>query len=485
MTSEHTYRRVAKTGLWEGAQQALDEFNARYTEIHHLLTGPTADTQANVDATDTLLAQFAFRHNGTAPTFDGPFSNWMAYCFYPQDIKNPDLVRPKGEMIIEVIDGKREATDFLEALEVYRNAIDDVVQSVAPEHFTYQGFKMWNPERLGEAMCRRLFEGVDYVVALFKRRGVEPLLREGLKQVELLPKPSMENLDSTALGLYITNSKTIILSTQLVSLGRGRFMKWINEAFLHEFGHHVHLSYLPPAARAEWDAGWKEVKDKQEVLQHAFKSITAEDRAKFFDVLVATKFEPNLAVKRLEPVAKVKFGIWLRTPMMGDPLITPKQFRWTKPGRELENFYTDRPSYMRTHYEWIPEGSPEYERQVDLVDKRWKDKLALLWDGKMSIPQNTVLELSKSNPVMQQAVEEAIAKLEIVSDYGKRNEKEDFAETFVAFMDAPEHLTPTAKFRMQRTLSLANFYNKPVVRLAEKDSVTQRIVDRYLHAHRQ
>lgn len=485
MTSEHTYRRAAKTGLWEGAQEALDEFNARYTEIHHLLEGPTVDSQANVDATDKLLGQFAFRHNGTAPTFDGPFRDWVAHCFYPQDIKDPDAFRPKGDMILEVIDGKREATDFLTALDRYRDAIDDVVHSVAPEHFTYQGFKMWNPEHLGEQMCRRLFEGIDYVMALFKHRGVEPLLHEGLKRVELLPNPSMEKLDPTALGLYLANARTIVLSTQLVSLGRGRFMKWINEAFLHEFGHHLHLNYLPPAARAAWDAGWQVVKDKQEALRTAFKSITAEDRDKFFEALMATKFDANKASKRFDGVGKVKFGVWLRAPMLGDPFITPKQFRWTKAGQALAMYYTDRQSYMKENYDWIPEGSPEYERQVEMVDKRLKDKLGLLWDGKMAIPQTTVMELSKSNPVMQQAVEEAIKQLEIVTDYGEKNEKEDFAETFVAFMGAPERLTPTAKFRMQRTLSLANFYNKPVVRLAEKDSVTQRIVDRYLHAHRQ
>jgi hypothetical protein len=64
-------------------------------------------------------------------------------------------------------------------------------------------------------------------------------------------------------------------------------------------------------------------------------------------------------------------------------------------------------------------------------------------------------------------VEEALEKLQIVSDYGKTNEKEDFAETFVAFVGAPEKLTDTSKFRMQRALSLSGLYGKPVMRLGE------------------
>ena len=69
---------------------------------------------------------------------------------------------------------------------------------------------------------------------------------------------------------------------------------------------------------------------------------------------------------------------------------------------------------------------------------------------------------------MQKAVEEALAKLEIVSPYGKTNEKEDFAETFVAFVGAPEKLTPTATYRMKRTLSVSGLYGKPVMQLAKR-----------------
>ena len=69
-----------------------------------------------------------------------------------------------------------------------------------------------------------------------------------------------------------------------------------------------------------------------------------------------------------------------------------------------------------------------------------------------------------------------------VSPYGGTNTFEDFAETFVAFVAAPEKLTPTAKFRMQRALSLSGLYGKPVMRLAMDDSIVSRVVSRYINS---
>ena len=66
-----------------------------------------------------------------------------------------------------------------------------------------------------------------------------------------------------------------------------------------------------------------------------------------------------------------------------------------------------------------------------------------------------------------------------VSPYGGTNKHEDFAETFVAFVAAPEKLTPTSKFRMQRALSLSGLYGKPVMRLALKDPIVQAMVTRF------
>jgi hypothetical protein len=487
MTSEHyTYRR-AGASPWVEAQKALDQFNELYLEAQKRFKGTGHD---DPDADEALLKKFAFVPSPAAPSFPGSaFMTWMSYAFFIGDVPDPESVRPKGRMIMEIIDGRRDIQDFLTALDDYSDALRAVVRDIAPEKFSYQGFKVRNEDRLGDKMCRRLLEGADYITALFKKRGVEPLLHTGVSEVILASPPTLQRYGGkeTNLGLYLSTSRSIVLSTELVGRGTGRFMEWINEAFLHEFGHFVHMSYLPPPAVEAWDAPWGGVKERQEALAKAFKSISAGERAKFFDVLHFAKFDASRAAKKLDPVSRVKFGVWLRNPIMGDPLITDKQFRLTKAGQYVALFYTDRKRFMQENYDWMPEGSEEYDRQVGNVHKRLQDKLGLLWDGALSIPVAAVEELSKADPSMQKAVEEALDKLEIVSPYGRTNEKEDFAETFVAFVGAPEKLTPTAKFRMQRTLSLANFYNKPVMRLsaAEKDSLTQHLVSRFLHAHRQ
>ncbi len=478
MTSD----RKASDTLWVGAKVALEEFNASYLEAQKMFRGHGPE---DLTAAEKLLNDFAFRKLNTAPSFPGsPFFEWMSQAFLPGDIKNPDEFRPSGRMILEVIDGQREAEEFLTALDRYRDALEAVIHEVAPERFSYQGFKIWNPERLGDQLARRLLEGVDYVVALFKKRGVEPLLHKGVAQIEILPTSSMTRLNPTALGLYFNHSRTIVLSSKLVGHGIGRFMKWVNEAFLHEFGHFVHLDYLPTAAREAWDTSWNVVKERQEAIERAFKSISAEERARFFDALHFTKFDAAKASRRLDSIARVKFGVWLRNPIIGDPLITPKQFRWTRAGQRVVRFFTNPDQFMQNEYDWMTKGTEEYDRQAATVNKRMQDKLGLLWDGNMSIPSAAVQELAKSDPAMQRSVEDALDELEIVSSYGRTDEKEDFAETFVAFLGAPEKLTPTAKFRMQRTLSLAHFYNKPVMRLAEKDSLSRQVVSRYLHERR-
>lgn len=86
---------------------------------------------------------------------------------------------------------------------------------------------------------------------------------------------------------------------------------------------------------------------------------------------------------------------------------------------------------------------------------------------------------NRSVPQVPEGVrKQKLDPLEIVTEYGKTDKYEDFAETFVVFMAAPEKLTPTAKFRMQRALSLSGLYGKPVMRLASADRVVKRWLKR-------
>lgn len=444
---------AATADLWSKAQEDLRTFNERYKEAQRL--------REPLDESGTkLLNDFAFRKNGTAPSFIGTdFQVWMSKSFR-MDIDDPEAARPNGSMILEVADGKKPLRVFLSALDTYRDALQAVVAATAPTSFTYQGFQVENPQHLGDELARHILEGVDYLVALFKKRGLEKLLKNEIRRIEIVPE-----FEGIALGYYYTPAKTIALSAKLVGLGTGRFMKWVNEAFLHEFGHHIHLNYLAPEAKAEWDSGWSEVKEKKEVIELAFSKITREERVTFYNLLKTTDWDTSRAAKKLDAVQRVKFGVWLRSPMTGGPLITDKQFRLTKDGQYIAFYMNDPGGFMKKNYDMTPD-EPTFRDKSKAVARRIADKLGLLYGGNYGIPSSVVEELSKADPSMQKSVEEALEKLQIVSPYGKTNEMEDFAESFVAFVGAPEKLTPTAKFRMQRALSLSGLYGKPVMRLA-------------------
>lgn len=451
-------RFTAEADLWKLAQEDLRVFNQRYEEIHRLYQ---AD---NTEAIDKLLNDFAFRKNGTAPSFIGSdFYKWMSAAFRPGDIDDPDALRPPGVLIMGIIDGETDISEFFILLDAYRDALQAVVDATAPAKFNYQGFAVENAQHLGDALSRRVLEGVDYVVAIFKKRGLDKLLTNEIRSIELAPK------FEKALGYYYPSSKSIALSAAAVGLGTGRFMKWVNEVFLHEFGHHVHMSYITGEARAVWDDAWTEVQEKKEVIERAFKSITQAERKRYFDTLMATGWDPSRTAKKLGAVDRVKFGVWLRTPMFGDAIITDKQFRLTKSGLYMASFFQDTKAFMEKN-RGVTDETPDEDvkKEVAQVAKKMWERLGLDYSGAYPIPPAVVEEMSKADPAMQKTVDEALEKLQVVSDYGKTNEKEDFAETFVAFVGAPEKLTPTAKFRMQRALSISGLYGKPVMRLAHR-----------------
>ena len=215
------------------------------------------------------------------------------------------------------------------SIESLQGALKKAVSNLSPAQFEYAGFKVYNPDRMSDDVCLGLLDAVDYLEALFKKRGVSKMLQKGISHINLAP---MTKIGGPS-GFYAPATRSITLFTSLVEpAGMNTFIKWTHHLFLHEFGHYVHTAFLPGEAVAAWDAPWEDTSE-------------------------------------------------------------------------------------------APETYP----------------------------------LS-------------------VSTYGKKDKYEDFAETFVAFMAAPEKLTPEANFRMQRALSLAGLYGKQVMRMA---SLAERIAARF------
>jgi hypothetical protein len=452
------------TSLFEDAMDAVRQFQRKYDEAQKFRNN-LPDSEKEIAKFEELLGRFAFRHDGTAPIWDGPFKRWLTECFNLSEM--PSMQSIPGRKVMEVLEGKAEPSQFFELLDAYAAEIQGALDRSAPARFSYQGFKIENPERMGEVQCRMLLEGVDYVVALFKKRGVTPILRETITTVRLMPALGEGQGNFTTFGYYIPAAREIEMSAKAAGAGKGRFMKWVNEVFLHEVGHHVHLHFLPPDAKAAWDQGWAEVNEKKKIKDDLFGKITHAERLEFYDLLKDNDWDIGRVAKKLKGAAKVKYGAWLRSPLMGNPLITAKQWKLTKEGKPVFDFLSNPARYMKENFR-LETTDPDFQERLTRKAEQIADRLGLTWAGDYGVPSETVAEMSESDPAIAKAVDEAMAKLEIVSDYGMTNEKEDFAESFVAFMGAPEKLTSTAKFRMQRALSLSGLYGKQVMRLALK-----------------
>lgn len=467
------------SGLWDAMVTKVREFSRLVANVE-----PSDDYEADLSLADIkMLTGIAEREKEYNPLGSPEWGAWYWQAFagkLPEGVvleaagvEDPRNTYPSYEAE-EVLDGRQPFKFFAHALDKHLKNLAGILGSTAPTVFEYQGLKIRNPDRLSEELARRTLDGIDYVVALFKKRDMLPLLHKGVRFVELRTSfPSTDNL--IPLGYYYAGEKSIRLSAAAVVEKSPRLLhEWTHEIFLHEFGHYIHLDYLSPDAKAAWDAGWSKVQEKKDEKQQLFDrmgKISFEERSRFWDLMLYNGWDPARAGKKLQGIDKIKFGAWLRTPGVGDPLITPKQLRLTESGKYMQLFFTDTESFMKKEYDLTPTDARYKETQERRL-RRFMDKMGLLHERAEPIPREIAEELTK-DPALDTAIQQAIEDLDIVTDYGRTNEKEDFAETFVAFMDAPQKLTPMARQRMQRCLALSGLYGKPVTRLSaanvEKD----------------
>ena len=258
------------------------------------------------------------------------FSLWVKQCTLQHDAHV--LLRRAISQFVRN-NGSLEEGDIL--VQKYRSFAQKLLDSVAPENFTYKGFKITNKHHLEDALCMRSLDGLDMLLAVFKKRGVEKLLLKGLDHVNLAV---VGGSPSSAAFYGSINGADVPEITLFAGPSAGGPIGFDGlSTFIHEYGHHVYYTYLPREARAVWDAPWKSI-----------------------------------------------------------------------------------------------------------------------------------------NP-------QKIDQMDIPTEYGKTNQFEDFADTFVIFLTQPGRLTPTAKYRMQQVLSLSGFYGKPVKRLAHRAMVT-KVANRYARA---
>lgn len=343
-----------------------------------------------------------------------------------------------------------------------KNVIE-IVKQAGTEHFQYKNFTVENSQRVPDKNLRNILDGIDYLLAVFKNRGVEPLLHKTLKKIAIRPVRTHELgavSGSNPLGLYDENSQTLIVMTQAAYAGAGRLLKkFLHELFIHEIGHHVHLTLLSPEAKAEWDKGWEVHEKTKQSLKETDFSLRPEERKRYWEMLVRTK--GNLGVIKRLLVAGLhlfKFQKWLEQ----EGLVGNNTLQWSSPkGTTLAQFLQDprakemlqgnatsEPEFLQLWKHYTKIFALDTRFIVDLKD--WK----------------AYQEYKESAPA-----EKALGELGIPTEYGKKDVKEDFAETFVWFLLAPEKLSERALFRMKRALWLSGWYGKPIMRVAQHNRI--------------
>jgi hypothetical protein len=296
---------------------------------------------------------------------------------------------------------------------------------------------------------------------LFKKRDVEPLLREGVKTVKVV-----EDAGEGAAGRYNSQSKQIIVVAGVTTAKLKMLDNFMHEVFVHEFGHHVHMTHMDASGRESWDAGWEFV-DKAQADLNSKISVTPADRQRFFDLIERSGWSPQKAGRKVRGLDRLKYLMWLYKPMTNRIISTPNQVRLTDYGKAIFDFFRDPEASVA---EFLEAGnSPDrVGRMLDRKTRMYKGALGLTSDyAGVNHPMLDEASVEKVR-AEDRSVDEALDALGIPTAYGRTNVKEDFAETFVLWMVHPERLSEQARNRMGRALWLSGFYGKPVMRVARR-----------------
>jgi len=338
----------------------------------------------------------------------------------------------------------------------YVTALNDLLKQAGPAKFTYQGFLILNPLRLPDSVLGKVLDAVAYMVSLFKGRGVEPLLHEGLNAIQI-------GWLIGAAGYYHAQDKTIAFDASTSASGSTMLKNFVHEVLVHEFGHYVHMTYLSPAGKESWESGWEYVDQARSAVEERV-FVTSQDRHRFFGMIERSGWSPARAGKGLKGLDRLKYLMWLYK-TQGNPVTsTPQQVRLTDYGRDVFSFFANPDRYRSEFAE--ANGPEKAERMMERRERTYKGNLGLTsyYDGKNYplLDEDTVGEIRSSDST----VDDALDALGIPTTYGRTNVKEDFAETFVLFMVNPSALSEQARLRMGRALWLSGFTGKPVMRLS-------------------
>lgn len=378
----------------------------------------------------------------------------------------------------------------------------------APEKFSWRKLTIYNPSHINEGVLKKALDALEEGMELLKRRGLEDALYASLKGVYFTAEGykftgSSSGQNYTSAGHYTPNNQTITMVISQVDADKNaRLIKrWFTEIFLHEFGHHIHLSYITRAAKEFWDSGWDLiVKAREEISRQ--NTISLDDMIGFVRLLDAARWDYPGVGRKLKGLDRAKYLLWLNQAFL---TTTPNQVRVTKNGEMLGQYFRDHrqgfmfdntdqlracldnlrdlgypllrslPDYVR---DYLQEGGGQLDHMYQIEISKvlmeetqeffMSQRVALFSNPNRQIPSEILAKQALEDSSVRKALQDAIEALGIPSDYGKENFKEDFAETFVLFVAAPDRLSPVARWRMGRTLGISEAGGKKTLRLSQK-----------------
>jgi hypothetical protein len=372
--------------------------------------------------------------------------------------------------------------------------------------FTWRGIKVEILGLVPENVVREILDAVAMGLEVLDRRGLESFVMASLKKLIIADDPykftftMSKGETGEAAGWYTKEDKSI---TIVVSKLRGRnaeryLQKWWTEVFLHELGHHIHMSLLPATAKAFWDSGWEYVnafKKELEVLESRLV-ITKDDIQGFIHILTKNLWDIKAAGSTLKGFDRAKFLYFLHTQGLStvytqaratgkakhmqiivdaitdlDPNTFAKFFtsmaalgyplRLFAP--ELWKFKSDKP-WNPTLIEALLKTPDMLSLFQDLYENQWLNL------NDIQMPLDIATEIAAEHATVKKAIEDQKTALGIPTEYGKEDIQEDFAETFVFFVADPDRLSPIARWRMGRTLGISDALGKKVLKISHKVS---------------
>lgn len=339
---------------------------------------------------------------------------------------------------------------FMKELDSYMSTVQDYIKQLSPKKFSYKGFPVYNAERMAKPLVHNMLQGIEFLTAFFKNKGMLKVFEEGIRGFVL---HYVDEDDEGAIAYFDADTFVIGLYAMFLH-SPDPLSHWMKTNLVHEFGHYIHTQSLNRNARRYWDSFWDRIDEIREIEEAVVQPITPKERRDFLNKLAKAKYN----LKRYRPkdvYEQMRFTTWLLSP-------NPEYLSSNKIA-ELQNLDYKKMPKLTPYGKKVFSKLSDYENDPDEAAE-YRELLGAYSYSDGPQPPNEAIR-SVISPLLGEE-DGLIEALEAPTDYAETNRYEDFAETFARYMTEPNSLSSIAKYRLQRTLSLSGLYGKPVMRLS-------------------